>query len=87
MSRTMQFLSLSQMAERLNRSPQTLRKYIDEYEIPHIRMGNDFLFDEQEVIAHLKSRTAKKKEPVLKAAPKVGARIEGKGRFAGVLGI
>jgi excisionase family DNA binding protein len=54
-------LTLSQMAEKLNRCPKTFRKYVDELDIPYIQLGRDFLFDEAEVIAYLRVRTVEKK--------------------------
>jgi hypothetical protein len=46
------------MAAHLNRSPRTFRKYVDEYRIPHIRLGRDLLFDPREVADYLKSQSA-----------------------------
>lgn len=81
-------LTLSEMSKRLGRSTKTFRKYVDQYQIPHIRMGNDFLFDEAEVVAYLKKYTEQNdRRPVLKAEPKPKVRVAGRGRFAEALGL
>jgi hypothetical protein len=54
-------LTLEQMAFKLNRCSKTFRKYVATYEIPHIRLGRDLLFDEAEVIRHLKARSTNTK--------------------------
>jgi len=54
-------LTLSQMAERLNRCPKTFRKYVEELDIPHIRLGRDFLFDPDEVTAYLRVHTTERR--------------------------
>ena len=50
------------MAARLNRSTKTFRKYVDEYDIPHVRLGRDLLFDRAEVEAYLKAETVKRRQ-------------------------
>ena len=62
-------LTLTQMAERLNRCPKTFRKYVDALDIPHIRLGRDLLFDAAEVTAHLKAQSEIKRERRRNNAP------------------
>lgn len=82
----MQLLTLSQMAERCNRSTKTFRKYVLDYDVPHIRMGRDLLFDENKVLAHLEKITEQKKTRRLELSkPRISAR--GEGRFAERLGL
>lgn len=85
----MQLLTLSQMAERCNRSTKTFRKYVLEYDVPHIRMGRDLLFDENKVHAHLEKITERRRiRRVAHAAPRVRARVvKGQSRLADALGL
>jgi len=50
-------LTLREMAQRLNRCPKTFRKYVIEYQIPHICLGRDMLFDTTEVENYLSNFT------------------------------
>jgi excisionase family DNA binding protein len=57
-------LNLKQMAKRLNQTPKTFRKYVDLYRIPHIKLGNRFLFDAEKVERYLENVTMEAvKEP------------------------
>lgn len=72
-------LNSSEMAARLNRCSKTFLKYVDKYDIPHIRLGRDLLFDPVKVKDYLENYHQKRTATRLKA-PHVR-----KGRFAGVL--
>ncbi len=50
-------ITLKEMAQRLNRCPKTFRKYVIEYQIPHICLGRDMLFDAVEVEKYLSNLT------------------------------
>ncbi len=50
-------LTLREMAQRLSRCPKTFRKYVIEYQIPHICLGRDMLFDAAEVENYLSNFT------------------------------
>ncbi len=50
-------ITLKEMAQRLNRCPKTFRKYVIEYQIPHICLGRDMLFDAAEVENYLSNLT------------------------------
>jgi hypothetical protein len=52
-------ISLKEMAQRLNRCPKTFRKYVIEYQIPHICLGRDMLFNAVEVEDFLTALTLK----------------------------
>lgn len=67
-------LTLKEMAHRLNRCERTFRKYVDEYGIPHIRLGRDLLFNHLEVESFLKNKTA--------AESVAGTRLETKTKSA-----
>ena len=43
------------MAARLNRSAKTFKKYVAEYQIPHITLGREMLFDAPKVEKFLES--------------------------------
>lgn len=80
-------LTSFEMAQRLNRCKKTFAKYVRAYEIPHIKLGRDMLFDEAEVIAFLKNLS---QQPQTAAARKgkrtiVHAAAERSSEFAGVL--
>jgi excisionase family DNA binding protein len=85
-------VTLKEMAEILNRCPKTFRKYVEKYNIPHIRLGRDMLFDVQEVENHLKNRTLseiKTDTPTspktkLKSQIKLSSKYDGN-RFASLL--
>jgi hypothetical protein len=85
----MALLTLSQMAERLNRSSKTFLKYVSLYDVPHIRMGRDLLFDEGKVVAHLEKITEKKKTRRAELAkPVKRARVVGpKSQLSEALGL
>lgn len=74
-------LTSSEMAARLNRCPKTFLKYVEAYNVPHIRLGRDLLFDPVKVENYLENYHQKKTEARTRKAPLVR-----KGRFAGVLG-
>ena len=50
-------ITLREMAQRLNRCPKTFRKYVIEYQIPHICLGRDMLFNAVEVEKYLSNLT------------------------------
>ncbi len=50
-------ITLKEMAQRLNRCPKTFRKYVIEYQIPHICLGRDMLFNALEVEKYLSNLT------------------------------
>ena len=50
-------ITLKEMAQRLNRSPKTFRKYVIGYKIPHICLGRDMLFNATEVENYLSNLT------------------------------
>ena len=50
-------ITLKEMAQRLNRCPKTFRKYVVEYQIPHICLGRDMLFNAVEVEEFLSNLT------------------------------
>jgi excisionase family DNA binding protein len=50
-------ITLKEMAQRLNRCPKTFRKYVIEYQIPHICLGRDMLFNAAEVENYLSTLT------------------------------
>lgn len=83
-----QFLSLNEMAAQLNRCGKTFAKYVRKYDIPHIRLGRDMLFDPERVIAFLEERQARsaanapqplKRRRVMVPTP------DRRGEFAGIL--
>ncbi|HRH43840.1 MAG TPA: helix-turn-helix domain-containing protein [Pyrinomonadaceae bacterium] len=55
-------VSLQEMARLLNRCEKTFRKYVIQYQIPHIRLGRDMLFDPSEVENYLTEMTMKNLE-------------------------
>ena len=79
-------LTLSEMSERLHRSTKTFRKYVLQYDIPHIRLGRDLLFDEKEVVAHLQGVSDIKRERRTALAVRV-KRGTVSNRFAEKVGI
>jgi excisionase family DNA binding protein len=58
-----QKLTLNEMADRLKVTPKTLKKYVFEYQIPHIGIGRLMRFDAVKVETYLehleKEKTAK----------------------------
>ncbi len=50
-------ITLKEMANRLNRCPKTFRKYVIEYQIPHICLGRNMLFSAVEVEEFLSNLT------------------------------
>jgi excisionase family DNA binding protein len=50
-------VTLKEMARLLNRCEKTFRKYVVEYQIPHICLGRDMLFNVEEVESYLKNMT------------------------------
>ncbi len=57
-------ITLKEMAQRLNRCPKTFRKYVIEYQIPHICLGRDMLFNATEVENFLTNLTLKNKPSI-----------------------
>lgn len=50
-------ITLKEMAQKLNRCPKTFRKYVVKYQIPHICLGRDMLFNAAEVENYLAALT------------------------------
>lgn len=82
-------LTLSEMAKRVNRSTKTFRKYVLEYDVPHIRMGRDLLFDEGKTLAHLEKITEQNKaKRVVSTKSEIRSRVVGpKSRLSEALGL
>jgi excisionase family DNA binding protein len=90
-------ITLKEMAQRLNRCPKTFRKYVIEYQIPHICLGRDMLFNAVEVEKYLSNLTlinqvsaqqiqvsnAKKS----KTKPNAKKLDQSKNRYASLLGL
>lgn len=57
-----QKLTLNEMAERLKISPKTLKKYVTEYQIPHIGIGRLMRFDGVKVETYLENLEKEKTE-------------------------
>ncbi len=57
-------ITLKEMAQRLNRCPKTFRKYVIEYQIPHICLGRDMLFNAIEVENFLTILALKKQSSI-----------------------
>lgn len=55
-------LTLKETARRINRCERTFKKYVIDYQIPHILLGRDMLFDWNEVKDHLRKLTIKERE-------------------------
>lgn len=86
------WVTLKEMARYLNRCERTLRKYVAEYDIPHIRLGRDLLFNRLEVENFLKTKTVSEikkeslKEPKKKFKPELKLPYKYKeNRFASLL--
>ena len=81
-----EYLSLSEMANRLGFTPKTFAKYVTQYQIPHLALGNRKRFDAVAVEAFLAARLSVRdtvatfKRPVRKSQTK-------QSRFAEVMGI
>lgn len=71
-------LSLTEMAERLQRTPRQFRKDVTTRKIPHIQIGRNRLFDPEKVVEHLMVGTVR---------AKLRTKAESSGRFAEVLGL
>lgn len=84
--------TLKEFAEYLNCSTKTASKYVEKYEIPHIKLGRDLRFDLEEVKTHLKTVVAGGAVdlPDLKAKKPIGklqARGQGSEKYASMLGL
>ncbi len=62
MSKIRKYIKLSEMAKLLSRGAEQFRKEVIKYAIPHIRLGQDRLFDSKEVILFLSSQTRHSEE-------------------------
>jgi excisionase family DNA binding protein len=62
-------VTLKEMAEILNRCPKTFRKYVEKYNIPHIRLGRDMLFNALEVVTFLRDMTVRCQETEAEVNP------------------
>jgi excisionase family DNA binding protein len=81
----MQLLTLSQMADNLGCSAKVFSKDVHDKKIPFHAVGKRKKFDPVEVRAHLKALGIHAK--AAKAAVRVRARVQGRGRFAEALGL
>lgn len=81
-------LTLSEMSERLNISPRTLRRYITTYKIPHIKIGNRLRFDASRVELHLESLAVNVKDPLtLRTVKPVRTKGDVNIKYAEALGL
>lgn len=89
-------VTLKEMARLLNRCEKTFRKYVCEYQIPHIRLGRDMLFNVSEVENYLKFMTmTHSKEQAQRNSTKVISKTKrnlnnldkSKNKYANLLGI
>ncbi len=90
-------LTLREMAQRLNRCPKTFRKYVIEYQIPHICLGRDMLFDATEVENYLSNFTrinqSSTQEPQIQIPKKLKTKsntknsYQSRNRYANLLGL
>jgi len=90
-------LTLREMAQRLNRCPKTFRKYVIEYQIPHICLGRDMLFDATEVENYLSNFTqinqSSTQEPQIQIPRKSKTKsntknsYQSRNRYANLLGL
>jgi hypothetical protein len=55
------YITLKEMAKILSRCPKTFARYVELYDIPHIRLGRDLLFDPAKVEAHLEAQSEKRR--------------------------
>ena len=90
-------ITLKDMAQRLNRCPKTFRKYVIEYQIPHICLGRDMLFNAAEVENYLSTLTLAKQPSVQLVQASATGKSKTKGnlnkpektrnRYASLLGL
>lgn len=89
-------VTVKEMAGILNRCERTFRKYVREYNIPHIRLGRDMLFNASEVENFLKNLTieTQNSEPVqdfsgskLKTKRNLKELNKTKNKYANLLGL
>ena len=88
-------ITLKEMAQRLNRCPKTFRKYVTEYQIPHICLGRDMLFNAVEVENYLSNLTMIN-QPIIretqgttagKVKNKQNSKNKSNNRYASLLGL
>ena len=90
-------ITLKEMAQKLNRCPKTFRKYVVEYQIPHILLGRDMLFDAAEVENYLSNLTLINQlstvesgvsvSKISKTKPNSKKPEQSKSRYASLLGL
>ncbi len=90
-------ITLKEMAQRLNRSPKTFRKYVIEYQIPHICLGRDMLFNAAEVENYLSNFTLMNQSLTRKSEAAISGKLKTKrnskkleqsrNRYASLLGL
>lgn len=90
-------ITLKEMAQKLNRCPKTFRKYVVEYQIPHIRLGRDMLFDAAEVENYLSNLTLMNQSSTIESGVSVSKKsktkpnskklAQSKSRYASLLGL
>ncbi len=71
-------ITLKEMAKRLNRCAKTFRKYVIEYEIPHICLGRDMLFNAAEVENYLSNFTLMNQSSGRKSETSVSRKLKTK---------
>ncbi len=90
-------ITLKEMAQKLNRCPKTFRKYVIEYQIPHICLGRDMLFNAAEVENYLSNFTLMNQSSTRKSEAAVSRKLKTKrnskkleqsrNRYASLLGL
>jgi excisionase family DNA binding protein len=87
-------ITLKEMAQRLNRCPKTFRKYVIEYQIPHICLGRDMLFNAAEVEKFLSNLTLTNQSSVQvsvtrksKTKQNINKLDKSRNRYASLLGL
>ena len=90
-------ITLKEMAQKLNRCPKTFRKYVIEYQIPHICLGRDMLFNVAEVENYLSNFTLMNQSSTRRSEVAVSRKLKTKrnskkleqsrNRYASLLGL
>ena len=62
MSKIRKHIRLAEMAELLSRGAEQFKREVVRYAIPHLRLGDDQLFDPEEVVRFLSSQASDSKE-------------------------
>jgi len=89
--------TLKEMAQKLNCCPKTFRKYVIEYQIPHICLGRDMLFNAAEVENYLSNFTLMNQSLTRKSEAAISGKLKTKrnskkleqsrSRYASLLGL